>query len=76
MAAQNMDAIAKQLGFPNAQVMLAYQQRQHEIQSLPETVAKPAAKAPPPTPAQSILDHIMQYLPLGSLQKAGNAMGK
>lgn len=72
---QSPDEYARSMGFRDAATMFAYQQRQHEMMNGVSDVMtrKPPAQQPV-HPAQSFLDSIMQYLPLGILQKAGNAM--
>lgn len=71
---QTPDAIARSMGFKNADQMLAWQAHQRAIQNATDEVILPKAKPQPHPAAKSFLDSIMQYLPLGVLQKAGKAM--
>jgi hypothetical protein len=72
------DEYAKSMGFPNAAVMFAYQQRQHEMLNATTDVvnrAGPPKAQPPVHPVQGFLESLLQYLPLGNaLHKAGDAM--
>jgi hypothetical protein len=74
---QNPDQVAKQLGFPSAASMIAWQHRQQEIQDLPAQTMSPQPKAQqtPEGTGHPWLDAIINMLPLGgALKKAGDAM--
>lgn len=78
MAHQTPDQMAKQMGFPSAAAMIAWQNKQQQIQNAPAQAVQTAhPQAPPPTQAEGLLQHILNLLPLGSaMKKAGDAMGK